>query len=179
MADQDLFSRPNLEILLGLVRVRRTYVLEHTQAPEPVRDQLRILEDQLVVLLSAPDFRAAIARDIQLGSTSQQIRDEIIRQVGMMAVARTPEMQARYDAAVERERGIATADKSGVYVTVAGPQGSAKTVIARAILELLQEADVACAMPEEAQNPYDGDSIEQLGQLRGCPRVIVQTSCAE
>ena len=179
MSDLGLFSRPNLEILLGLVRVRRTYVVEHTQAPEPVRDQLRILEDQLVALLAAPDFRAAIARDIQLGSTSQQIRDEIIAKVGMMAAARTPEMQARYDAAVERERSIANADKSGVYITVTGSQGSAKTVIARAILEMLQEADVPCAMPEEAQNPYDGDSIEHLGNLRGCPRVIVQTSCAE
>ena len=178
MAELDLFSRPNLEILLSLVRVRRTYVVEHTQAPEPVRDQLRILEDQLVALLAAPDFRAAIARDIQLGSTSQQIRDEIIAKVGMMAAARTPEMQARYDAAVERERSIANADKSSLCVTVNGP-GNAKTVIARAILEMLQEADVACAMPEEAQNPYDGDSIEQLGQLRGCPRVIVQTSNAE
>jgi hypothetical protein len=44
-----------------------------------------------------------IARDIRLGLTSTQIRDEIIAKVGMMADARTPEMQARYDAAVKRE----------------------------------------------------------------------------
>lgn len=56
---------------------------------------------------SAPpydDHAAAIARDIQLGRSSQKIRDEIIAKVGMMAAARTPEMQARYDAAVKRER---------------------------------------------------------------------------
>ncbi len=47
---------------------------------------------------------AAIGRDIRLGRTSGQIRDEIIAEVGMMADARTPEMQARYDAAVARER---------------------------------------------------------------------------
>ena len=48
---------------------------------------------------------AAIARDVRLGRTSQEICDEIIAKVGMMADARTPEMQARYDAAVARERG--------------------------------------------------------------------------
>lgn len=253
-----LFSRPNLEILLTLVRERRTYVVKHTQAPQPVRDALRDLEDQLVALLAAPDFRAAVARDIQLGKTSEQIRDEIIAKVGMMAAARTAKMQARYDAAVERERqleaarnlepddcniaavggarrcsscgrpggghevdcrrvqrlereklqaecdhqsgtvtrttgdppgppccgrcglelperGLANADQSSICITVTGPQNSPTLPIARAILELLQGTDVTCSMPEEAENPYDGDSIEQLGNLRGCPRVIVQT----
>ena len=176
MPDLEPFDRQELEILLTLVRVRRTYVLEHTQAPEPVREQLHGLENKIAARLAAPDISAAIAQDIRLGRTSEQIRDEIIVKVGMMAAARTPEMQARYDAAVERECGLANGDKSSVCVTIAGPQGRA-TPIARAILELLQEADVPCAMPEEATNPYDGDSIEQLGQLRGgSGRVIVQTS---
>lgn len=46
---------------------------------------------------------AAIAEDIRRGLTCEEIRDEIIRKVGMMADARTEEMQARYDAALERE----------------------------------------------------------------------------
>ncbi len=50
------------------------------------------------------DHATAIARDVHLGRSGREIRDEIIAQVGMMAAARTPEMQARYDAAVERER---------------------------------------------------------------------------
>lgn len=50
------------------------------------------------------EHSAAIERDIRLGRTSQEIRDEIIAEVGMLGDARTPEMQARYDAAVERER---------------------------------------------------------------------------
>jgi len=134
-----------------------------------VRDALRDLEDQLVALLAAPDFRAAIARDIQLGRTSQEIRDEIIAKVGMMADARTPEMQARYDAAVERERALTIwtsrhQDKTSVSITIAGPPGRAAP-IARAILELLQGAGIACAMPEEESNPTDGDSIEALGYL--------------
>jgi hypothetical protein len=124
-----------------------------------------------------PDHTAAIARDIRLGHTSQQIRDEIIATVGMMGDARTPEMQARYDAAVAREGGRVLAHDKHIYVTIAGPQGSEKTTLARAILELLQEADVPCSMPEETSNPYDGDSIEQLGQLGGTStRVIIQTS---
>ena len=49
-----------------------------------------------------------IAQDIRLGLTSRQIRAEIIAKVGMMADARTPTMQARYDAAVERERVAAS-----------------------------------------------------------------------
>ena len=170
MADLDPFDRQELEILLTLVRVRRTYVLEHTQAPEPVREQLLGLENKLVAQLGAPakawivDFRAAIARDIQLGHTSQEIRDEIIAKVGMMAAARTVEMQARYDAAVERERALKHQDKTSVGITIAGPQ-SRTTPIARAILELLQEAGIPCAMPEEESNPTDGDSIEALGYL--------------
>jgi hypothetical protein len=46
---------------------------------------------------------AAIAKDVRLGLSSRLIRDEIIQKVGMMASARTPEMQARYDAALARE----------------------------------------------------------------------------
>ena len=125
---------------------------------------------------------AAIARDIQLDRASQQIRDEIIAQVGMMADARTPEMQARYDAAVARERGrtIAPGD---IFVTITGSNdGDDATTIARAILEMLQEADVRCSMPEEIENPYEGDSIEQLGTLRRSTGrrlcVIVQTNVA-
>lgn len=58
-----------------------------------------------VVARALDEHSAAIARDVQLGLSSAQIRDEIIAKVGMMADARTPEMQARYDAAVARERG--------------------------------------------------------------------------
>lgn len=54
------------------------------------------------------DHQAAIDRDIQRGLTAKQIRDEIISRVGMMADVRTSEMNARYDAALEREvRGSA------------------------------------------------------------------------
>ena len=52
------------------------------------------------------DHSAAIEQDTRLGRSSQQIRDEIIARVGMMADARTPEMQARYDAALFREGKI-------------------------------------------------------------------------
>lgn len=178
MPDLDLFARPNLELLLRIVR-SRMYAIEHTP-PDP--DQLRGLEEQIVARLAAPDawavdFRAAIARDIQLGKTSEQIRDEIIQKVGMLADARTPEMQARYDAAVERERCFKIADKSSICITVAGPRNSPSLPIARAIVEMLHgSSDVACSMPEEATNPHDGDSIEQLGDLRAGTRVIVQTS---
>ena len=119
---------------------------------------------------------SAIAEDIRLGRTSQQIRDEIIAKVGMMADARTPEMQARYAAAVARERGQAI-ERGDTFVTITGPRSGEATTIAHAVLELLQEADVRCSMPEEIENPYDGDSIEQLGALRRSSglRVIVQT----
>ncbi len=62
-------------------------------------------------------------------------------------------------------------------VTVTGAYGADATVLARAVLEMLQEADVRCSMPEEIENPYDGDSIEQLGALhhRKGLHVIVQT----
>lgn len=49
------------------------------------------------------DHSAVIAQDIRKGLTSEDIRDEIIRKVGMIAAARTEEMQARYDAALDRE----------------------------------------------------------------------------
>ena len=64
-----------------------------------------------------------------------------------------------------------------IHVTVTGPPDRGTTPIARAILEMLQEADVRCSMPEETENPYDGDSIEQLGNLRRDAglRVVVQT----
>lgn len=175
MSDPNLFARPNLEILLSIVR-SRMHAIEHTP-PDP--DQLRSLEEQIVRQLAVDawvlDFRVAIARDIQLGKTSEQIREEIIQKVGMMAAARTVEMQARYDAAVERERAFKSEDKSSICVTVSGPRNSPTLPIARAILELLQGTDVTCSMPEEAENPFDGDSIEQLGELRRSTRVIVQT----
>lgn len=50
-----------------------------------------------------------LADDNRRGITSMQIRDEIIANVGMMASARTPEMQLRYEAALIREsRAIAS-----------------------------------------------------------------------
>jgi hypothetical protein len=58
---------------------------------------------------------SAIAEDVRLGRSSQQIRDEIIGKVGMMAYSRTPEMQARYDAAVEREQ-IAVHGPAGAWL---------------------------------------------------------------
>ena len=138
-----------------------------------------------VTMLDDHDHSAAIARDIQLGRTSSQIRDEIIQKVGMMADARTPEMQARYDAAVARESaGVPTGARvSGaltprdMIVTVTGPYGEDATAIARAVCEMLAEADIDNSMPEEVDNPYDGDSIEQLGNLRRRAglRVVVQT----
>jgi hypothetical protein len=60
------------------------------------------------------DHSAAIERDASLGLTSHEIRDEIIRAVGMMASARTPEMQARYDAAIAREHGQANGSHASV-----------------------------------------------------------------
>ena len=57
----------------------------------------------------AVDHSAAIEQDTRLGRSSQQICDEIIAKVGMMADARTPEMQARYDAALQREGKIDSA----------------------------------------------------------------------
>ncbi len=76
-----------------------------------------------------------------------------------------------------KQRGKINLD---VTVTVTGPRDKGMPV-ARAIREMLLEADVACSMPEETDNPYDGDSIEhkliRLSYcLRGDTRVIVQTS---
>jgi hypothetical protein len=65
----------------------------------------------------------AIERDIRLGLTSTQIRDEIIARVGMLASARTPEMQARYDAAVERETGAGRLPRSEIPLERRGPMG--------------------------------------------------------
>lgn len=176
MSDLNPFGPQDLEILLALVRDRdAAVVLRHE--PGNVREQLAGLEAKLTAQLAQPSIRAAIAEDIRLGRTSQSIRDEIIGKVGMMAYSRTPEMQARYDAAVARERGLKHKDKTSLCVTITGPQGSG-TLLARAILELLQETAVACSMPEEVENPYDGDSIVQLGKLRDT-RVIVQTSSVE
>jgi hypothetical protein len=56
------------------------------------------------------EHRAAIEEDIRHGRSSMQIRDEIIAQVGMMAHARPPEMQARYNAALAREKKIDSPD---------------------------------------------------------------------
>ena len=125
------------------------------------------------------DHDHAIARDIQLGRTSLQIRDEIIQKVGMMAAARTPEMQARYDAAVAHES--AGPGTRAMIVTITGPHGEDATTIARAVCEMLAEADIDNSMPEEPQNPYNGDSIEQLNNLHRCAglRVVVQTRLRE
>lgn len=67
--------------------------------------------------------------------------------------------------------------QSTMRVTIKGPKADEATTLARAVLEMLQEADVACSMPEETENPYDGDSIEQLWHLRSSTglHVIVQT----
>ena len=69
-----------------------------------------------------------------------------------------------------------------IHIHITGPQGSeaATKVIARAVLELLLEAGIPCAMPEEAENPTDGDSIEALGYVTRSVgvaplHVIVQT----
>lgn len=62
MADLDPFDRQELESLLTLVRERRTYVVEHTQAPEPVREQLLGLENKLVAQLGAPGDRPSRRR---------------------------------------------------------------------------------------------------------------------
>lgn len=70
-------------------------------------------------------------------------------------------------------------NKTGVRITIAGPQDSGTLILARAILELLQGTDIEGSMPEEAENPTDGDSIEALGYLTrevGPLRVTVQTS---
>ena len=172
MADLDPFTRKELEILLQLVGDRDVAIIlgEATS-----REQVADLEKKLASQLSIADFSRAIAEDIRLGRTSQQISDEIIAKVGMMADARTPEMQARYDAAVARESGNKNTDPI-LSITIAGTRPDEATIVARAVLELLQEAGIRGAMPEEAENPFDGDSIEQLGHLRGVGRVIVQTS---
>jgi hypothetical protein len=177
----DPFDRQELQILLRLTSDRdAAEVLKHE--PGDVREQLLALENKLAAQLSVAEFNLAIAEDIRLGRTSQSIRDEIISKVGMMAYSRTPEMQARYDAAVARENGRKKhRDKNNLCVTVTGREAHQEKVLARAMLEMLQESDVSCRMPEESvdDNPYDGDSIEQLGQLRGGVLVIVQTSGAE
>jgi hypothetical protein len=67
-----------------------------------VRPKDGLLDQGELVGKSCNDHSAAIARDIRLGCTSRVI----IGKVGMMANARTPEMQARYDAAVAREQGL-------------------------------------------------------------------------
>jgi len=177
MADHAPFDPQQLQILLLLVGDRSAEeVLKHE--PDPVREQLRAIEKKLKAQLAEPDIRTAIAEDIRLGRRSSDIRDEIIAKVGMLAAARTPEMQARYDAAVEREsRGPGGIN---LVVTITGPQAQA-TVVARAVVEMLGEANISASMPEEAVNPYDGDSIEQLGSHRNGLRdrcVIVQTSGA-
>lgn len=53
--------------------------------------------------LARSPHAAAIEADVRARRRSSEIQLEIIQKVGMMASARTPEMQARYDAAVERE----------------------------------------------------------------------------
>jgi hypothetical protein len=89
------------EHLAGQVR-RAVAILSPAIAAEVEQDgAARVYEERW----EATNHSAASAEDIRLGRTSQEIRDEIIAAVGMMADARTPEMQTRYDAAVERERG--------------------------------------------------------------------------
>jgi hypothetical protein len=155
-----------------------TSVSLNPYAEEQLRRGRKLLVDAILQFM-AKSHQAAIAQDIHLGHTSQEIRDEIIAKVGMMADARTPEMQARYDAAVARERAPSPSHDN-IFITITGSQSSENTMIARAVLELLQETAVPCSMPEETENPYDGDSIEQLGNLRRRPgmRVIVQTGGA-
>ena len=89
------------EHLVGQVR-RAIAILSPTIAAEVEQDgAARVYEERWSV---SDDHSASIAEDIRLGRTSEQIRDEIISKVVMMADARTPEMQARYDAAVAREQ---------------------------------------------------------------------------
>lgn len=162
-------------------QVRRTIALLSPEiAAEIEQDGAARVYEERWEKISSDDgaLQAAIAEDVRLGRTSAQIRDEIIAKVGMMADARTPEMHARYDAAVARERRSPEDDT--LFITITGPRGHAPIVIARAVLEMLHEADIPSAMPEEPDNPFDGDSIEQLGNLRGnlrgFRRVIIQTS---
>src|SRR5262245_26564410 len=104
--DLNPFDRQELEILLYLVR-ELPLRLEHTQMPESARERLGSIENKLAAQLIVADFSGAIAEDVRRKRTSRDIREEIIMKVGMMADARTPEMQARYDAAVARECGLA------------------------------------------------------------------------
>jgi hypothetical protein len=68
-----------------------------------------------------------------------------------------------------------------INITVSGSRNSGTLVLARAIRELLQEGGIPSSMPEEAENPTEGDSIEALGDLKmaaGPLHVTIQTSVA-
>jgi hypothetical protein len=83
----------------GWSNALRVALIDETE--EQLRRGRTMGVDALLQLMSK-NQQAAIARDIGLGDTSPQIRDEVIAKVGMMADARTPEMHACYDAAVGR-----------------------------------------------------------------------------
>jgi len=96
-------------------------------------------------------FIAAIDQDVRLGRSSQEIRDEIIGRVGMMADARTPEMQARYDAAVAREGGAPDAVDSiaeAIYAVRAARKRRAAT--GKAISTAIEAHDTALERDKEA-----------------------------
>jgi hypothetical protein len=85
--------------------------------------QQRLAEEQAAAAPTAGEIDMmrvtanVIREDAIAGKTSAQIRDEIIAEVGMMASARTPLMQARYEAALLREeaaRATGTEGATGV-----------------------------------------------------------------
>ena len=84
-------------------------------------------------------------------------------------------------AAVGGARRVSWYGTRRCFVTITGPHGEDATTIARAVCEMLAEADIDNSMPEEPQNPYNGDSIEQLNNLHRCAglRVVVQTRLRE
>jgi hypothetical protein len=75
---------------------------EGFEAGRARRQQLKTLGEGQAPVLTQP-------RWAQPGLSSSEIRDEIIAEVGMMADARTPEMQAAYDAALAREGKVDSA----------------------------------------------------------------------
>jgi hypothetical protein len=69
------------------------------------QQMVQLIKDRQAQRKLDNEHAAAIAKDVREGKRSDQIRDEIIAKVGMIADARTPEMQARYDAALAQESG--------------------------------------------------------------------------
>jgi len=198
MADHDPFDPQQLQILLLLVGDHSAEeVLRHE--PEPVREQLRAIEKKLKVQLA--EFATAEANpheDLvrktfadQWWYAPQMPLDEVLLRARSrlrhdhdekcsVVVENLRQLRSRFDALEISQKVAPSSPESSLTVTITGPQAQA-TVVARAVVEMLGEADISASMPEEAENPYDGDSIEQLGGLRRGlrdGRVIVQTSAA-